>query len=141
MDTFCRLPNDVIDIMKEFNQLPVIDVFHYKGHIFKLTIKFKYAFYEVELLAPLVNVEGIDKLDGDIIDLVEFIHKLKLKETYLYIRDYTRHGTYHKMSIHYNDDIIIKSLLTKITLPKECLDLFIVIMEKYYNMLQAHPKI
>lgn len=140
MDTFGRLPTDIISIINEFNQLPIIDVVYKNEHIYKLTIQFKYAFYEVHLLSHLINVNDVNLLGNDVIELYQFIQHLKMKQPYTYIRDFSDWSAKDKIKITYDGTIIIKSALARIVLPADCLDLFINVMEKYYNMLQTYPK-
>ena len=133
MDTFGRLPDDVINIINQFYQLPSFDIIH-KDRI-QLQITYRYGTHDIDLCPPLYDIDhnGIIKInDEDLHDIYLFIENLREHNPCEYKR-----GIMH---IIYDNDIKIHQYNNKIVLHNDCLDMFINVMQKYYDILNMYPK-
>lgn len=135
MDSFGRLPTDVINIVGEMFQKPTINIVQ-EDIKFILTIKYLYSTQFITLPVPIdtwkigrnsnvFDTKGVEKLNLFLQELKAYKH---CEYTY-------HHGGFHNINITYNEEIIIDTGHNKIMLDKSCLVLLICALDKYYNTL------
>lgn len=139
MDTFGRLPNEVIDNIEHIYQqipiVPIIDVIVEKYSTYlivnypntELKIDLKCYYYQDRSGYYVCDYNNLNKLSS-------FIENLKNnKNTYYEI--YTR-GMDRDLEIEVNDKITIKTPLNNIILNNHCFIAFIKAMEKHHIMMK-----
>lgn len=144
MDEFGRLPTDVIGLIKEFYQLPLLDIIEEKDEEIEDKIILKIVMnnitYNVNLLPPLQYEPGFY-----IPNYPLGIYKYVINEFYQFIQQ-LRFRTPCKCKVGqisefiYDGNIKIIFYGNDIVLNGNCLDIFIDAMQKYYEILNKYPK-
>lgn len=129
MDTFGRLPTDVINTIEKMYQLPIIDIegTHQLGY--KLIIKYPYTSHDINFCEQVwVNHPLFHETNNTKITYVQqFIQQLKNNVSCAY---------YEHVTIIYNEDLMLRTRNHTMILHKNCVVSLIIAMEKYCKMLQ-----
>jgi hypothetical protein len=133
MDTFGRLPNDVIDRIEEIYQLPTIN-FVYKEKVNTTYLVIDLHYIKVRFIAMYLN-EHVSKKDyykNTLPDIKQFIDNINKNIPCVYKESYY-------FEINYNtDNIIVTDSDTKLTLKKSCTNVLLDALNKYYDMLDNY---
>lgn len=129
MDDFGRLPTEVINLVKEFYQLPTFHVISGLNTVY-LQIKFIHA----TCIIHLANIYSFSIFSETLDKLEVFIKKLINNEDCKY-QSSSKSIVYDKIHINLVDDYN-----NTIVLDNSCLDTFIYAMQQYYNILDTYPK-
>lgn len=132
MDTFGRLPNDVINRIEEIYQLPTIN-FVYKEKINTTYLVIDLHYIKIRFIAMYLNtdVSKNDYYKKTLPNIKQFIDNINKNIPCVYDENY-----YFK--IGYNtDNIIVTDSDTKLTLKKPCIHVLLDALNKYYDMLDS----
>ena len=149
MDTFGRLPNDVIakieHIYEQVHILPVLDIVVENNSTF-LVIKYPYTTQKINLLRFYEIWNGSVYCDSDgLYRLNDFIQDLKAGKTCFYTRNYS--GAHKYISIHFEDNIVLYTSpfsyqdTPDLVLDKRCNGIFIDAMQKHYDLIKNNMQI
>lgn len=130
MDNFGRLPNEVIDKIEQIYQKPTLTI-TIVNNCFYLNIQCAYINHKIDLMHPLVRVDKkayAQRLDA-------FIQNLKNNIKCAYYKYFVGRG---HVEILFDNDIKINTLSNSITLDSCCIDIFIIAMQQYYDMIIAN---
>jgi hypothetical protein len=130
MDTFGRLPTDIINIIKDFNQLPTIEVVINENR-HQLTIKYSCNIHKFDLISYVSLTERIYTEYLPVFK--KFIQDVKNNIPCEYTGIYGGIGS--NVQIYYDNKIYIKTSYTYTELHGDSIVLFITAMDKYCNVL------
>jgi hypothetical protein len=138
MDSFGRLPTDVISMIKEFYQLPTISIIGCDRNL-KLQITHTNVSQTIDLFAPL-NMQGnqLTTDEDDLTLLYTFITQIKENMPCRY-----KSGFYDTNIIIYftnTGTISIERGSDNIIINNDCVHGFVCAMEKYYHLLYQYPR-
>lgn len=142
MDTFGRLPNEVLKYIEEICITPTMDIEYHGGQEINLIITYPYFAITIKMITPLVNIppklnmEKFDKLKCLLLALHNNVN-YNYDNSYLsYLNDYEDEIFYININndniLIVRDDVVIKlHKLNSITL--------INVLEKYIKLLETFP--
>lgn len=129
MDNIGRLPNDVIDKIEQIYQKPTLTI-TIINNCFYLNIQCAYLNQNIDLMHPL----GVDK-NAYAQRLDAFIQNLKNNIKCAYYKYFAGRSN---VEILFDNDIKINTLSNSITLDSCCIDIVIIAMQQYYDMIIAN---
>lgn len=142
MDTFGRLPNDVITLIENIYHKPLMDIkIDFDKYRIFLIIKFRYVTIELNLVAPIMYY--IDKktvVNDDFIILRDFLLKMKNNDICEYIRPADNPEDDEIFIYIKHNEIIIDNTTNKIYLDICIKNELYKILNQYYNFLDAFEK-
>ena len=152
MDTFGRLPNDVISTITNLYHKPIINLIQTTaryGINFKIVIKFPYVTVEFPLLLDL-NYYYDEVEEGCILQcdqkklqkLKQFIDKLQINKEAIYNYENSEMFCISNININVNKHIIFTlSSINICTIDIENKDKLLKVMLEYYDILNSHKPV
>lgn len=142
MDTFGRLPNDIITLIENIYHKPLMDIkIDFDKYRIFLIIKFRYVTIQLNLVAPIMYYMDKKTVIHDELQILDnFLLKMKNNE----ICEYTRPANYPEADEFFlyikHDEIIIDNTVSKIYLDICMKNELFLILNEYYNFLNAFEK-
>lgn len=143
MNTFGRLPNDVLKTIDNFCQKPIMDVTVENDNMY-LVIKYPYTTQKINLKRSFYTLLSGDKYCNSekLWELHDFIENLKADKKCRYGRSQV--GAYHILEITYDGDSITiqtkNSFDVDLVLDKACIGIFIDVMQKHYDLINDNKQ-
>lgn len=143
MDTFGRLPTDVLNTIDTMCQKPILDIIIDDDRTY-LVIKYPYTTQKINLKRSFYYARnGYRYCDGDkLYELEDFIQHLKDNKPCRYIRSYCNADHILHIFFDGNDIKIYTKDLSEenVVLDKACIGIFIDVMQKHYDYVNDHKK-
>jgi hypothetical protein len=142
MDTFGRLPNDILCNIINLFSLPEIEIIQQhpeqNPQDFCMKIKYQLVTTKLDIVSPLVMMDNHVFIDTDGVKLTNFIKDLSDDIDCIY--DYSYYDNLDvRFQINFIDDMIkIKSKDTKIILTRDTKDQLIIALKKYHDILKKY---
>jgi hypothetical protein len=147
MDTFGRLPTDVLTTINNLYQTPIIELIYIKDSIdFYLLIKYPYFINKIEIIPALIY----NFTDGYHIDTLQLQQlnilctSLKYNTPFIYKNEYNKYGllsTFFSIEITKNEIYINRDDIIKLTLYKNNADNLYNALINYIKILKTFPDI
>jgi hypothetical protein len=142
MDTFGRLPNEVLKYIEEICITPTMDIKYHGGNEIDLIITYPYFDITIKMITPLVNIppklsmEKFDKLKCLLLALHNNVNYNYDNSYYSYLNDYEDEIFYININ---NDNILIVKDNVVIKLHKLNSITLTNVLKKYIKLLETFP--
>lgn len=134
MDTFGRLPNDVINEITKFNDVLNVIIEDKGNQQIYMMLKTLHYQCKFQCMVPLTNIYGVDMCNKADLEKIKIMINNKFGK---YIQQWD--DELFVISIT-EKDITISTPEVTMTLPIIHLDDFIIGLQKLYNLLDTYPK-
>lgn len=141
MDSFGRLPSNILSNISNIFALPEIDIFHLGEQEFCLQIKYLHVTMKLNMVSELVSTNGknVYRDDGRLGKFIDDLNNdIDCVYNNSYYDDYDGKKEIFRIEFWDEDRIIIETTDSEVYLSLESKDRLIFALNQYYEILKTH---